>query len=199
MRRCFSSRGRVAVIVAGLCALLAVSFYYLTWPSQPRVAFRFSRGSLLPSVSGPQWMCVATNSGGREVEFMAEAFEYKTVQGWVVDPIPIRFTFGGLLSPRESVRRPFVSPQGSTPSISLAPTNSGIPWRVRFRYQESIDVTRLMSYFGHSRNVYCGIPIPWLRTVVSKEVSPGTEPAAAPNGGLTTPLGYLEGPEGRPR
>jgi hypothetical protein len=172
MGKRFSSRGLVAVaVVVGLSALLAVSLHYLMWPPQPQVAFRFGRGS--PYVSGAQWICVATNSGGREVEFLAEAFEYKTDQGWVVDPISIRCTFGGSVSPRASVRLPFVPPLSSTLSISLGPTNTAIPWRVRFRCQESIDLS-VMSHFGHSKLV--GIGIPWMRTVVSQEVSPITEP-----------------------
>lgn len=219
MRGHFLNSSKAAVAVAVSCVLVACWLYRQMRPLRPEATFRFaaannSRGPVT-SNRGPLWVLVATNAGRHDVFFRAESIEYKMGKRWIRQAFPTvfasgRYRFSGWLKPTSELEKPFALPHFLTNSgmvfefppsirdgVSLAPTNSSLPWRVRFRCREAIDVGKILSHFGYSINAHCFVP--WSMTVVSEEAHPGSEPTAAPNGGPGTSLSSPVAPEGRHR
>ena len=155
--------------LAGIIALLvsARSCRSTALPSPIAISFTNVNALIsnqLPTVA-PLWVCVATNSSRRHIAFWAESIEYKAAGEWMSNRVPAAvgggFLFSGAVGPTSKFEGVF----------SLAPTNTAILWRARFRYQASGPLGDLVSHIAGST---IGTLILGARSqiVISEEVVP---------------------------
>jgi hypothetical protein len=183
---------RAGAVLAVLFLLIVLSICYLTNPCQPQLTFSFTQMKI---GLGPHRVCIATNASNQLVEFWAESIELKTPGGWIDQPIPSvgspglpnRPAVHYVVHPRSSFVVPFSETLGMPNFILLAPND--VTWRVKFRYQQSLNVTKFKGLFPRSWlrrfssskwGTTYQFRLPGSKTAVSEQMTPGKQTATAP-------------------